>query len=143
MVERRAMPKDDLWWVHPAYRGQQTLGIGALTSFPAESFRWVHSTDEIPALIPSRDPAHGPFAALPRILFMLNGYRPGPVLGWYVVVNTVAEKEWCVGQLCADAMTPLRLFADLRFTSEEVARKAAQDLRQKAVSEVRAVSAGE
>jgi len=47
------------------------------------------------------------------------------------VVNTVAEKEWCVDQLCVDAIIPLLPFTDLRFASEEAAREAAQELWKK------------
>ena len=124
------MPKDDLWWIHPAYRGRKTLGAEDLRAFPQESLRWARSAREDTAPVAGRDASRGPFAELYRILFMLNGHRPGPVPGWYVVVNTVAESEWCVGQLCADAGTPLLLFEDLRFASQQAARAAAGELRK-------------
>ena len=39
---------------------------------------------------------------LAEVLFALNNHQHGPIPGFYVVVCTKADREWCVGQLCAD-----------------------------------------
>ena len=43
---------------------------------------------------------------LAKCLFTLNNRHYGPIDGAYVVVCTVPDKEWCVGQLNADRAKP-------------------------------------
>ena len=66
---------------------------------------------------------------LSEVLFTLNNQRHGPIPGFYVVVCTKPDEEWCVGQLCADRAKPLQLFDDMRHASPEEAQEAAE--RQK------------
>lgn len=66
---------------------------------------------------------------LSEVLFALNNHRLGPVPGFYVVVCTKPDEEWCVGQLSADRARPLILFEDMRHASPEAARKAAEALK--------------
>jgi hypothetical protein len=63
------------------------------------------------------------------MLFMINGHRPGPVKGFYVVVQAKKGEAWCVGQLHANSVTPLRVFADRLYDSEDAARRAAERMR--------------
>lgn len=131
MTRRRAKPgaaprRDETWWLHPAYRGQQALPLAG-NGMAALPHRWVDSTAP-PA--PSDTPIEtaSPYADLARILYRLNGARPGPVRGFYVIV-TVDKGRFAVGQLCADPVTPVQLFEDLVFPREDEAREVAARLR--------------
>ncbi len=66
---------------------------------------------------------------LAEVLFALNNHRHGPIPGFYVVVRTKAENEWCVGQLCADREKPLMLFEDTLYDSPQAAQAAAERLK--------------
>ena len=66
---------------------------------------------------------------LAEVLFALNNHRHGPIAGFYVVVCTKAEKEWCVGQLCADREKPLKLIEDELYDSTAAAQAAAERLK--------------
>ena len=66
---------------------------------------------------------------LAEVLFALNNNKHGPVPGFYVVVSTKADKEWCVGQLCADREKPLMLLEDTLYDSPEAAQAAAARLK--------------
>jgi len=120
------LARDESWWLHPAFRGQQTLpltdtGVGALPH------RWVRSDASQVAAEAGVDDASG-YADLSRILYTLNGYRPGPVRGFYVIVES-APNQYAVGQLCADPQAPVQLFEDLIFSSEAEARAKAAAMR--------------
>ncbi len=66
---------------------------------------------------------------LSEVLFALNNHRHGPIEGFYVVVCTKPEEQWCVGQLCADRAKPLKLLEDMLFDSPEAAQAAAEQLK--------------
>ena len=66
---------------------------------------------------------------LAEVLFALNNHRHGPIAGFYVVVCTKAEIEWCVGQLCADREKPLMLIEDELYDSTAAAQAAAERLK--------------
>ena len=66
---------------------------------------------------------------LAEVLFALNNHQHGPIPGFYVVVCTKADSEWCVGQLCADREKPLLLFEDKLYDSPETAQAAAERLK--------------
>ena len=66
---------------------------------------------------------------LAEVLFALNNNKHGPVPGFYVVVSTKADKEWCVGQLCADREKPLLLLEDTLYDSPDAAQAAAARLK--------------
>ena len=66
---------------------------------------------------------------LSEVLFALNSHRLGPIPGFYVVVCTRADEEWCVGQLSADRAKPLIMFEDMRYDSPEAAQRAAEALK--------------
>ena len=74
-------------------------------------------------------------AELARILFVMNGWRSGPLPGRYLVICTKPAEEWYVGQLWADQEQPFRLFPELRFTSAEEAETAALALQEQAAGE--------
>ncbi|MSR13441.1 MAG: hypothetical protein EXR86_02555 [Gammaproteobacteria bacterium] len=119
------LKRDETWWLHPAYRGEQAL---PLTSDAGEMpHRWVRS-DAPPTRVEAvvEDDSH--FADLAKVLYRLNGARPGPVRGFYVIV-AVASGRYAVGQLCADPAAPVQLFEDLVFASEAKARAKATELR--------------
>ena len=67
---------------------------------------------------------------LAEVLFALNNNKHGPVPGFYVVVSTKADKEWCVGQLNADRAKPFILFNDKVFSSPEEAQKEAEKIKK-------------
>jgi hypothetical protein len=125
-----AKQKDSLWWVNPAYRGQEAIAFDALSEFPAGSIELVD-----PKAPPSDKTAlpvrvdTGEYSSLAMILFMLNGHRPGPISGFYVVVEAVKGSGWCVGQMHADAATPVRVFREPVYDSEAAARAAAERMR--------------
>ena len=52
---------------------------------------------------------------LSEVMFALNAHKLGPIPGFYVVVCTKPDEEWCVGQLAADRAKPLIMFEDMRF----------------------------
>jgi len=131
-VSRRGKPadvplaRDESWWLHPAFRGQQTLpltdtGVGALPH------RWVRSDAPSAQAEAAVDDASG-YADLAKILYTLNGHRPGPVRGFYVIVES-APGRFAVGQLCADPQVPVQLFEDLVYDSEAEARAKAAAMR--------------
>ncbi len=66
---------------------------------------------------------------LAEVLFALNKHRHGPIPGFYVVVCTKADKEWCVGQLSADREMPLILHEDALYDSPEAAQAAAERMK--------------
>ena len=68
---------------------------------------------------------------LSEVLFALNSHRLGPIPGFYVVVCTKPDEEWCVGQLAADRAKPLIMFEDMRYDRPEAAQKAAEALKAK------------
>ena len=130
MSRRRAVAevpqkRDESWWLHPALRGKQPLPQADAGGWPQ---RWVRSDAE-PARASTVEDGEGPYADFAKVLYRLNGCRPGPVRGFYVVV-AVADKQFAVGQLCADSSCPVQLFEDLVFASEEDARKEAERLRK-------------
>lgn len=103
-----------------------------IESLAPRSFRWLRS-DHPDAEVGAPDPGYlredqGEHQTLARILFKHNGYRPGPVRGWYIVVELGAG-GYAVGQMRADAFTPVQLFEDLVFGTEDAARARAEQLR--------------
>lgn len=118
--------------MHTAYRGRQVLKAEVLAALLETGCRW--ATYAVPgATSPgSQDDItdlDGPFLGLAQLLWKTNGFRPGPVTGWFIVVCLEREARWAVGQLCADPDAPVQLFDDLVFDSEAAARARAQELR--------------
>lgn len=120
------LARDEGWWLHPAFRGQQALPLAgsAAGTFP---HRWTQS-DAPPVPMEAGVEEGSLYSDLAKLLYSLNGHRPGPVRGFYVVVE-VAARRYAVGQLCADPVTPVQLFEDLVFTSETEAKARAAELR--------------
>lgn len=119
------LKRDAIWWLHPAYRGQQTLPLdSAAGTMP---YRWVRS-DAPPVRAEAIVEDDSPYADLAQVLYRLNGCRPGPVRGFYVIVG-VEPGRYAVGQLCANPAVPVQLFEDLVFPSEADARAKAAALR--------------
>lgn len=104
-----------------------------IPNLPRGSYIWVHSEDEKSHFgVPDRGAipqAGGDYQELAKLLFKLNGCRPGPVRGWYVVVCADTERSWAVGQLCANAFAPVQVFEDMVYSSEADARARAISLR--------------
>jgi hypothetical protein len=124
------VPRDETWWLHPAYRGQPAppLAGKGMAALPR---RWVDSrAPSVPADTPID--AASPYADHARRLQRLTGTRPGPVRGFYVFV-TVDEGRFAVGQLRADPVTPVPLFEDRVFPREVAAREVAMRRRARAV----------
>ncbi len=117
--------RDENWWLHPALRGQQALPEAAASG--ALPHRWVRSGDAA-TRVESKVEEDSAHADLAQLLYRLNGSRPGPVRGFYVVV-AVAEGRFAVGQLCADAIAPVQLFEDLVFNTEAQARAEAASMK--------------
>jgi hypothetical protein len=117
--------RDETWWLHPAYRGRQAFELdSAVGSMP---HRWVRSDAPATRVEADLDEDH-PYADLAKVLYRLNGSRPGPVRGFYVIVG-IEPGKFAVGQLCADPAIPVQLFEDLVFKSESAARNKAEALR--------------
>nr|WP_309402212.1 hypothetical protein [Aminobacter niigataensis]WMD00152.1 hypothetical protein RAR13_28150 [Aminobacter niigataensis] len=105
----------------------------SVVSLPPGSYRWLLSNDPH-AEVGAPDHGYlredqGDYEALGKILFKHNGYRPGPVRGWYVVVALADNAGFAVGQMRADATCPVQLFSDLIFATEDAARLRAEQLR--------------
>jgi hypothetical protein len=120
-----ALKRDENWWLHPVLRGQQSLPLNAGAG--AMPHRWVRSdgTLETPEVQLEVD---SPYADFAKILYRLNSNRPGPVRGFYVIVE-IELGRFAVGQLCADPALPVQLFEDLVYPSEVQARTKAAELR--------------
>ena len=120
------LARDDSWWLHPAFRGQQALPLNdsAAGKLP---HRWVRS-DAPPTPGEARVDDTSLYGDLAKLLYSLNGHRPGPVRGFYVIVEFEAGR-YAVGQLCADPAMPVQLFEDLVFEREADARAKADALR--------------
>ena len=127
-----ARRKDPYWWMHPAFKGSQALALDDLEATANNAYVWIESTTQ------NRTEANdngipvgqGKFKEFAQLLFKINDYKPGPVKDWYVVVCTERERRWAVGQLRADPDTPVQIFSDLVFESEDAARDAAQALKK-------------
>ena len=118
--------KDPMWWVSRQFR-DKVVDLDGIMEFPLGSVKLVDRNEAEPP-----EPVlieHGEFSALGAMLYMINGHRPGPVKGFYVVVQAKRGQAWCVGQLHADSVTPLRVFADKFYDSEDEARRAAERMR--------------
>ncbi len=81
----------------------------------------------LPALLQGLD--RDKLAEFAQVLFQLNGFRRGPVKGYYVVVETKPKEEWKVGQLCADPDAPLRIVDERSFDNSDEPLKIAEALR--------------
>ncbi|WP_227268175.1 hypothetical protein [Roseobacter weihaiensis] len=125
--------KDEFWWVHHAYKGKGAFDLTSAGSFPEGSQIWVRSDEVDPNAMESAEACMpvglGDFADFAQVLYKLNGYRPGAVKGWYVVVCVQEKIAWAVGQLRADTVHPLQLFSDLVFETEDEAVNKAAELR--------------
>ncbi|MSQ67018.1 MAG: hypothetical protein EXR83_02315 [Gammaproteobacteria bacterium] len=129
MARRRAvevaLKRDENWWLHPVLRGQQSLPLNAGAG--AMPHRWVRSDGTLEPLETSLE-VDSPYADFAKILYRLNGARPGPVRGFYVIVE-IEKGRFAVGQLCADPALPVHLFEDLVYPCEAQARTKAAELR--------------
>jgi len=124
--------KDPYWWMHPAYRGQQALDIETLNAMPEGAFKWTQFSEGTLADPDNEDLMNrtdGYFLEFAQLLYKVNQFRSGPVENWYVVVCIEQDKRWAVGQLRADPVTPIQVFDDLIYDSEDDARERAEALR--------------
>lgn len=131
-IDEVPQKKDPYWWMHPAYRGQQSLDIDSLDAMPSGAYKWVQYNDEVGSDSQDEDLMNqldGYFIEFAQLLYKVNQFRPGPVENWYVVVCIEHGKRWAVGQLRADPMTPVQVFDNLIYESEDEARRRAQALR--------------
>ena len=123
--EEVELERDHYWWLHPALRGREA--VPAASALP---WQWLASPDDVDDATPVAIDSTGPFGDFAKLLYKLNGYRPGMVTGWYVIVCPEPDR-YAVGQLCVDPEVPLRLFESLVFGSEDAAREKAAALRAK------------
>ena len=124
--EEVPLERDHYWWLHPAIRGAQPLNENGSQTLP---WRWstieqVKEEKTLPTL-----EIKGPFADFAKLLYKLNGYKPGPVKGWFVVVSPEPDK-FAIGQLCVDPNIPVVLYEDLVFNTEDEAREKANMLKK-------------
>jgi hypothetical protein len=126
------------WWMNPGYtaeapiefKGPSDIKLNGLPEFPIGTYEFLDSPEDRTTAQPLRARVdEGEFSPFATILFMINGHRPGPVPGFYVIVEAIKGKAWCVGQVHADATTPLRVFRTPMYDSESEARRAAEKLR--------------
>ena len=124
--------KDPYWWLHPAYRGEQSLDMATLDAMPEGVYKWVPYCDEISEcddIATNGDLTGGYFADFAQLLYKMNGFRLGPVENSYVIICLESSKRWAVGQLRADPVTPVQVFNNLIFDNESSARAQAEALR--------------
>ena len=124
--EEVPLERDHYWWLHPAIRGAQSLNTDGEKTLP---WRWstldeVSGNDETSVL-----EIKGPYADFAKLLYKLNGYKPGPVKGWFVIVSPNPGK-FAVGQLCVDPNIPIILYQDYVFSTENEAREKAEILKK-------------
>lgn len=119
------LERDHYWWLHPALRGREALPPTAASALP---WRWSERASAAAADAPQAIDPSGPYADFAKLLYKMNGYRPGLVTGWYVVVEAEPGR-YAVGQLEVDPNVPVVLFGDLVFDSETEARSVAAELR--------------
>ena len=118
------------WWINPAYKDPLAAKFDGLAEFPPGSYELLESAlNRLSAASGSVRVDEGEFVDLAALLFMINGHRPGPIAGFYVVVETIKGAGWCVAQLHADAATPIRIFSSPVYPSEAEARQAGERLR--------------
>ena len=123
--------KDHFWWIHPAYRGRQSIDLSH-SGMPSGSYKWVRYSEGKPSREDNEDcmpEGEGDYAEFSKTLFKLNNYCPGPLEGWYVVICLEPGRAWAVAQLRADAFTPVQIFEDLIYDKEEDARLQAEAMR--------------
>jgi hypothetical protein len=118
------LKRDATWWLHPAYRGEQALSLTSEAG--AMPHRWARS--DAPQMRVEAVVEDGAYSDLAKVLYRLNGARPGPVRGFYVIV-AIEPGRYAVGQLCADPAAPVQLFEDLVYPTEAEARDKAATLR--------------
>ncbi|MGB1884727.1 MAG: hypothetical protein ACPHUF_12540 [Gammaproteobacteria bacterium] len=118
------LERDHYWWLHPTIRGQQAFDADA-SQLP---WRWMAMSEVDSAEVFNGEPV-GPYGDFAKLLYKLNGYKPGPVTGWYVIVSPEPQK-FAVGQLWVDPEEPLVLFSDHVYDTEDEARDVAAKLRQ-------------
>lgn len=118
------LKRDPHWWLHPALRGREALVLGGVDALPC---RWVRS-DAAPVRSDTPLESDSRYADFAKLLYNMNGCRPGPVQGWYVIVG-VEPGKFAVGQLCADPVAPVTLFEDLVYASEAEARSQAERMK--------------
>jgi hypothetical protein len=122
--------KDPYWWMHPAYRGHEVLDMDTLNAMPQGGYTWKrHDAAAQGADGDGAQHRDGHFAQFAQLLYKANGSRHGPVKSWYVIVCVEPGRLWAVGQLRADPVTPVQVFEDLVFDSEDAARARAEELR--------------
>ena len=130
LEEAARRKKDPYWWMHPAFKGKQALALDDLAATAENAYRWIRFDDDADDPIDEGMPiGQGKFKEFAQLLFKMNDYKPGPVNNWYVVVCVEPEKRWAVGQLRADPITPVQIFEDLVFDSEDGARERAASLK--------------
>lgn len=124
--------KDPYWWMHPAFKGKQALGLNDLSAAADKAFMWTTFDGGVFEADPMDDGlpiGQGKFKDFAQLLFKMNDCKPGPVKNWYVVVCVEPEKRWAVGQLRADPITPVQIFEDLIFDEESKARDCGESLK--------------
>lgn len=124
--------KDPYWWMHPAFKGKQALGLNDLSATADNAFMWTTYDGEVAQPDPMDNGmpiGQGKFKDFAQLLFKMNDCKPGPVKNWYVVVCVEPDKHWAVGQLRADPITPVQIFEDLVFDEEVKARDSAESLK--------------
>lgn len=115
------LARDHYWWLHPALRGQEALPGQAGATLP---WRWQEREAAQAEPGPQAIDPSGPYADFAKLLYKMNGYRPGLVTGWYVVVEP-EPGQFAVGQLAVDPNIPVVLFSDEVYPAEADARAAA------------------
>ena len=122
--EEVELERDHYWWLHPSIRGQQAFDADA-SQLP---WCWMTQSESDTADVFNGEPV-GPYGNFAKLLYKLNGYKPGPVTGWYVIVSPEPGK-YAVGQLRVDPEEPLVLFSDHVYDTEDEARDVAATLRE-------------
>ena len=122
--------KDELWWIHPKFKAKQTFNTSDInlldkSSYIITKFKSKNNVSE-DSVFPV---GQGKYADFAKVLYKMNGYKTGPVKGWYVVICLEKKKKWAVAQLRADPIRPVQIYSDLTYKNEKSATNKAAALR--------------
>ena len=87
--------KDELWWIHPKFKAKQTFNTSDINLLDKNSYILTKFKNKNNANEDSVFPVgQGKYADFAKVLYKMNGYKSGPVKGWYVVICLEKKKKW-------------------------------------------------
>ena len=129
-MKKLSKKKDELWWIHPKFKAKQTFNTSDINLLDKESYIITKFKNKKDAGENSVFPVgQGKYSDFAKVLYKMNGYKTGPVKGWYVVICLENKKKWAVAQLRADPIRPVQIYSDLTYKNEKKATNKAASLR--------------